>query len=166
MTEFTICSKSEVKKTVKQFSATHLISLLDPNDYVYRPPCIPGTNHLQLNFYDEEESFKSHGPRIWHAEAILSFGSRLPLEARVVVHCHAGICRSTAAGLALWLQHNGLDRLDDAEAWLDSVRGNAIPNSLLGSHFDLILGLNGQLNNLISKISIKNTEKLLLRFNN
>ena len=164
MNEFTICSKSEVNKTVKNFGATHLITLLDPGDSVFRPPSIPGTNHLKLNFFDEEDETKSNPPKLWHGESILGFAKSLH-DARVVVHCHAGICRSTAAGLALWLQENGLDRLDEAKKWLSEVRPNSFPNSLLGKHFDNILGLDGKLIDLIENISQENTEKLLLRFN-
>ncbi len=163
MPEFTVCAKSEVKKTAKRFNATHIISLLDPHDHIFRPPAIDPKNHLTLNFLDEENENISFGPKDWHAKSILDFGTRLPHDARVIVHCHAGICRSTSAALALWLQANGLDRLEEAENWLHSVRPIAIPNSLLTKHFDNELNLNGKLINLVSEISVNNTKRLLIR---
>jgi predicted protein tyrosine phosphatase len=145
MPEFTICGKSEVKKTAKAFNATHLITMLDVGDKVFRPPRIIPSNHLRLNFDDEEDPAKLFAPTIDHAKAILSFGQNLPQNARVVVHCWAGACRSTASGLALWLQANGIHRLDDGVDWLKTNRPRACPNLLLAKHFDDIFGMKGRL---------------------
>ena len=145
MPEFTVCGKSEVKKTAKRFSATHLISTLDQGDRVFRPPRIDAHNHLQLWFEDEEDPAKWGAPTIEHARIILDWSAKLPSDARVVVHCFAGACRSTAVGIALWLQHNGVNRLPEAADWLKADRPRACPNLLLAAHFDQLLGLNGAL---------------------
>lgn len=145
MPEFTVCSKSEVKKTAKRFAATHLVTMLDVGDHIYRPHRIEATNHLRLAFDDEEDASRLHAPTREHAEAILAFGRNLPDDARVVVHCFAGACRSTASALALWLQSNGTDRLDEGSAWLRADRPQACPNLLLARYFDDILGMGGRL---------------------
>jgi predicted protein tyrosine phosphatase len=145
MPEFTVCGKSEVKKTVKRFAATHLVTMLDVGDRVFRPPRIQPGNHLQLNFEDEEDPAKWAAPTREHAEAILAFGQNLPADARVVVHCFAGACRSTASALALWLQANGTDRLEEGSAWLKADRPRACPNLLLARFFDDIFGMDGRL---------------------
>ena len=145
MPEFTVCGKSEVKKTAKRFQATHLITMLDVGDRVFRPPRIPAANHVAIYFDDEEDPTKLHAPTREHAEAILAFGRRLPEDARVVVHCFAGACRSTASALALWLQANGTDKLEEGVAWLKADRPRACPNMLLAKYYDDILGMSGQL---------------------
>lgn len=145
MPEFTVCGKSEVKKTAKRFGATHLITMLDVGDWVFRPPRINPRDHLVLNFEDEEDPAKWAAPTIDHARIILEFGSKLPEDAKVVVHCFAGACRSTASALALWLQANGRDRIDDGVSWLIADRPKACPNMLLAAHFDRLLELDGQL---------------------
>ena len=145
MPEFTVCGKSEVKKTAKRFQATHLITMLDVGDRVFRPPRIPAANHFAIYFDDEEDPTKLHAPTREHAEAILAFGRRLPEDARVVVHCFAGACRSTASALALWLQANGTDKLEEGVAWLKADRPRACPNMLLAKYYDDILGMSGQL---------------------
>lgn len=152
MPEFTVCAKSEVKKTAKRFQATHLISTLDPGDRVFRPPRIQPGNHLQLWFEDEEDPTKSDAPTLAHAQVIWNWSSQLPADARVVVHCWAGQCRSTAVGLAVWLQHNPTHTLQEASAWLKEVRPQACPNLLLAAHFDQLLGLNGELVKLCDSI--------------
>lgn len=145
MPEFTVCGKSEVKKTARRFEATHLITMLDVGDRVYRPHRIEAANHLQLNFEDEEDPGKWAAPTREHAETILGFGRSLPDDSRVVVHCFAGACRSTASALALWLQANGTDRLEEGAAWLKADRPRACPNLLLARYFDDILGMGGTL---------------------
>ena len=152
MPEFTVCAKSEVKKTVKRFEATHLISTLDQGDRVFRPPRIEPCNHLQLWFEDEEDPVKWGAPTAEHAQIIWDWSSQLPSDARVVVHCWAGQCRSTAIGIALWLQSNGKDRLTEACDWLLATRPNACPNLLLARYFDNLLELNGSLVQLCDKI--------------
>lgn len=152
MPEFTVCSKSEVKKTAKRFAATHLLSTLDVGDKIFRPVRIPATNHLLLNFEDEEDPTKWAAPTIEHAKIILEWSSNLPEDARVVVHCFAGACRSTAVALALWLQTNGTAKLAEGAEWLKADRPQACPNLLLAQHFDKLLGLDGQLIEVCDKI--------------
>ena len=152
MPEFTICGKSEVKKTVKRFSATHLLTMLDVGDQVFKPPRILPQNHLKMNFEDEEDPTKWAAPTFEHAFSILQWGTRLPEDARVVVHCFAGACRSTSAGIALWLQANGTHRLPEAGEWLKADRPRACPNLLMAEYFDQILNLNGELVKLCDQI--------------
>jgi predicted protein tyrosine phosphatase len=145
MPEFTICGKSEVKKTTKRWGATHIISTLDQGDRLFRPPRVPVENHLQLWFEDEEDAAKWGAPTLDHAHAILTWSEKLPPDARCLIHCFAGACRSTAIGISLWLQHNGAHRVPEAAEWLKQIRPQACPNLLLAAHFDQLLGLQGEL---------------------
>jgi predicted protein tyrosine phosphatase len=157
--DFTVCAKSKVKKTCKSFSATHLISTLDPGDRVFRPPSIDGKNHLQLWFEDEEDASKWSAPTIDHAQSILDFGSRIPDNSRVVVHCFAGICRSTSVAIALKLFSDKNFPLSSVEEWINSIRPNAVPNLLLAKHFDEILNFSGSLVGVCKQIGDNNTKK-------
>lgn len=147
MPVFTVCSKSQAKRVAKRFEATHLLSLLDPHTSMWKPNSILPQNWLIQFFEDEEDLGGSNPPTMIQAEWILEWGRALPPEARVVVHCHAGVSRSTATALALWLQANGqeLDNpLQDARAWLAEVRPFSCPNMLLASMFDDLLSLKGE----------------------
>ena len=152
MPSFSVCAKSEVKRRVRDFDATHVLSLLDVGDRLFRPSSIPGTNHLQLNFGDEESAKAWDAPTEDHARIIWEWGQRLPSDARVVVHCFAGVSRSTATALALWLQHNGTDQLEAAKQWISVDRPRACPNLLLAQHFDKLLQLDGQFVTLCDEI--------------
>jgi predicted protein tyrosine phosphatase len=101
---------------------------------------------------DEENSTCANAPTLAHAQRVIDFGASLPFDARVVVHCYAGVSRSTATGLALWLQSNGTHRLEEAEAWLLAHRERPCPNMLLAEHFDHLLGMNGEFVRLCDQI--------------
>jgi len=163
--DFIVCAKSQVKKIVKQSGATHLLSTLDPGDRVFRPPRIDAANHLQLWFLDEEDPARWSAPTLEHAKTILEWGLKLPEDARVVVHCFAGACRSTAIAMALWLQHNGTNDLQGAAKWIKEIRSQACPNLLLAQHFDILLGHGGQFVSLCNDVGI-NTINRRWKINN
>jgi predicted protein tyrosine phosphatase len=150
---FTICPKREVHERVRLVGATHLITMLDPDDHIYKPNVIPIENHLFLKFEDCEFPDNPRAPRIEHCQRILDFGAKLPDDAVTVVHCFAGLCRSTVSGLALWLQKNGVADLAGARAWLSADRPEAMPNLLMAKHFDQLLDLNGQFLDLCQRIN-------------
>lgn len=152
MPEFFVCAKNQVHKKVKQLDITHLVTLIDPGAYIFKPNSIPPENWLWLRFEDDEDPCGVSPPNLWHAERILDVGKQFPQDARVLVHCHAGICRSTAAALALWLQANGTDRLEEAIEWLASERPLSCPNMLLASFFDDLLEMNGEFKKACDKI--------------
>lgn len=83
--------------------ASHVLSILDPGHPV---PDAFGTYgehaRLELRFHDIIEATEGEvRPDLAHVEAILAFGRSLHDEpsgrAALLVHCHAGISRSTAA---------------------------------------------------------------------
>jgi len=153
MPEFLVCAKSQVRARVRCIDATHLITLLDPGDSIHKPNRIVPENWLWLRMDDEEHPSRPNAPTLEHARQVLDFGQRLPSDARVVIHCFAGVSRSTATGLALWLQSNGLERFDDAEAWLRSHRERPCPNMLLAAHFDQLLGFDGKFEKFCDKVA-------------
>lgn len=151
MIQIGVCSKEEVKLRALRWRATHLITALDPGQSIHRPRTIEGTNHLRLSFLDSETSRQRDCPTIQHVESILHFGSNLPPDAKVLVHCQAGVSRSPAIALGLWFQRNGHD-VDAAEKWLFEERPNACPNMLLIEYFDIVLELDDKLVTLANKI--------------
>ena len=163
MPTFTVCPKSKVKQTVKKFDATHLVSMLDPGDHIYRPHRINPENWIIQFFEDEEKDDAFNAPTIDNAKTFLDFGSRLPNDAVVVVNCFAGVCRSSEVAMALWLQSNGTSKLNEVGEWIISVVPRACPNLLLAKHFDDIFELDGKFLTLcenIGKDSVKRTFQL------
>jgi predicted protein tyrosine phosphatase len=74
-------------------------------------PALSFTDVLQLEFEDVEEDPDEIGIRPEHADQIVSFLRMCKEQNKnIVVHCHAGICRSSA--VAMVAQKMGFD-LDD-----------------------------------------------------
>jgi predicted protein tyrosine phosphatase len=131
--------------------ASHVLSILDPDHPV---PAAFGSfgehEKLELRFHDIiEETEGQVLPRPEHISAILTLGQDLlaePAERRhLLVHCHAGISRSTAAMVLILAQ-----ALPDqpAEAILRMVHGireKAWPNLRLIELGDAMLGRDGTL---------------------
>lgn len=140
----TVCSKNQVKGRVKAVNATHLVTMLDPGDRIYRPSRILRENHLWLAFEDEEDPAHRFAPTEDHCAKILEFGANLPSNSITVVHCFAGMCRSTAAALALFVQKHGVDSTWAARQWMLQDRPQALPNMLMAQHFDRLLNARGK----------------------
>jgi predicted protein tyrosine phosphatase len=82
-------------------------------------------------------------PSVDHARTIVEWATpRVADDHRILIHCHAGMSRSTASALALCV----ISGMTEDEAWEHAFasrpdpRREFIPNPLLLSHFDKILG--------------------------
>lgn len=84
-----------------------------------------------------------------HMEEILAFGDAMKTADRtdghLLVHCHMGVSRSTAAMVSLMAQAAPATAADDLFARLRAIRPQAWPNSVLIGFADDILGRNGEL---------------------
>ncbi len=144
----TICGVQELDGFAK-VGVSHVLSILDPADpeppvfQRYRPH-----RRTSLRFHDVVVPVDGHLlPVEADVERILEFGRDLsttePLH--LLVHCYAGISRSTAASLILMAQANP-GREADVFATLIEVRPRAWPNSRMVGFADALLGCNGRLN--------------------
>src|SRR5579859_6820749 len=123
--------------------ATKVVSLLDVGTsfpgVVLREP-----HHLILNFDDiEQPTADKLPPSLFHADQILSFGQQLGDTDRLLVHCHVGIARSTAAAIGLCIQ-SGMS-IEQAFDHVERVRNVLWPNDMLIEHIDHKLALGGAL---------------------
>lgn len=140
-----VCGLAELPAYLEG-SVSHVISLIDPRLSFDR---LPGIVHLLLRLHDIDQNLPGHNaPTSVDAEAVLAFVGGLVDRSdgfSLVIHCHAGISRSSAAALAAMLVLD--DRLDPqaALAALALHRPQMWPNALLTGHFDRTLGLEGSL---------------------
>lgn len=140
-----ICGVNELPETLARFS--HIVSITDPDDAPLEFPA--QTTVLRLAFHDVHTTTGLVGrrlserdaglPNVDHAEAILDFGRRLPDNAVVLVHCWAGVSRSTAAAYLLVAQAMPGDE-QGAFDLIKSIRPHAQPNRLLVRYGDRLLG--------------------------
>lgn len=105
----------------------------------------PHPDHLVLRFEDldfHEENLA--GPDVHHVKASIAFG-RLHVKSSLLVHCHAGVSRSTALALAILADRMGDGEEDAAVASLLDIKPDAAPNLDMLSMADRILQRNGNL---------------------
>ena len=135
--------------------ATHTVSLLDPGsekDGYFIIPVAAKNGKLQRYYFhdltpdDNWRDWMTKPPEIATHEQIqkiLDFTAPLVQTDKLLVHCHAGISRSTAVACGVLCQH-GLTPENAAKLVL-SVRKQAYPNKHVLQIFDEILGLGNKL---------------------
>jgi predicted protein tyrosine phosphatase len=133
--------------------ATHTISILDPELYKYPdifelPKARHGAIIRRFYFHDVEKyesvlfEFKQLVSKE-QLEEVLAFTARLQDDDKLLVHCHAGISRSTAVASAILCQH-GLNPVDAVKE-IYQQRPLAIPNMLVVRLMDDLLNLDNEL---------------------
>jgi len=148
----TICGIEELGGHSSR-NVTHLLSILDPA--IPDPPILSAfdaRHRLMLRFHDDVEPAPDVLlPAREHIDAILAFGRALSaadglgVNAHLLVHCHMGVSRSTAAmAMILAQMHPGLDE-DSIFAEILGRRPQAWPNCVMVAHADAALNRGGRL---------------------
>ena len=130
---------------------SHVLSILDPEWPV--PEAFGGFGEhakLELRFHDViEETPGQVAPERDDVEAILAFGRDLQGEpaaaARLLVHCHAGVSRSTASVALLLAQARPSLPAERILQGVLGIRDKAWPNLRILELGDALLGRGGTL---------------------
>jgi predicted protein tyrosine phosphatase len=105
----------------------------------------PHPEHLVMKFEDVDFHEPSVAlPQPEHVSAAIEFGRR-HLDGSILVHCKAGIARSTALALAIIADRRGAGNEKEAVAELLEVRPEAAPNLLILDMADDLLDRGGAL---------------------
>lgn len=148
----TICGLEELGHHSAR-GVSHVLSILDPG---WPEPEAFGAydphHRATLHFHDVIEPGPDLVlPQPEHVEAILDFGRSLGAEAiahekaHLLVHCHMGISRSTAAMTMLMAQSSPEESEERIFSQLLGLRPQAWPNSLMVEFADEQLGRRGRL---------------------
>jgi predicted protein tyrosine phosphatase len=126
----------------------HIISIGAPGD-----PAPAGfelcANGIRLEFHDDTGDI---GPQRWHVEQVIDFGGQIQGEGgRLLVHCEAGISRSSAAALTVFATWLGAGNEQEAVDRTYAAQPHAWPNSQLVEHADALLERNGALIAVVDK---------------
>jgi predicted protein tyrosine phosphatase len=149
--KITICGIDELIDH-SDAKVTHVLSILDPA--TPEPDAFGSYGEhakLELRFHDviEEHVAGYDSPQPHHIEALLEFGRELTKEpageAHLLVHCHMGISRSTAAALLLLAEAMPGRPAREMMAEIAHVRSKAWPNLRMIEIGDRMLGLGGDL---------------------
>lgn len=130
---------------------SHVLSILDPEHPGLEVFGSYGEHErLELRFHDIIEDLPGQSPpRREHVEAILGLGRDLMAEPEAVrhllVHCHMGISRSTAALTMILAQARPDLPAAEALAAIVGIRPKTWPNLRMIEFADAALGRNGEL---------------------
>ena len=141
-----VCSLSRLQETVASTGARHVVSLLGREDNLSRPATILPENHLWLQVHDISAPLEGYvTPETEHVEQLILFVRRWRRDKPLVVHCYAGISRSTAAAFVSVCALNPLSEERSIASALRRASPTATPNLRIVALADRLLGRDGRM---------------------
>lgn len=148
----------------ERFTPDHMVSLQNPGADVseLRPPWVAPENHYISYFYDvviPGDPFAPSREQIRELIDWLSPRCQRGSTAQFLIHCDAGLGRSTAVGYIAWSLFFGPGLEDQAfEAMKHCcLKFQLVPNSVIIDHADEILGRAGALQKPVTEWNRKVT---------
>jgi len=141
-----VCSLARLHDTVTDTGARHIVTLIKDVSLVRRPHSILETNHLLLDMDDISSPIDGYVlPGEEHVTKLVEFVTQWDRTAPLVVHCYAGISRSTAGAFITACALNP-DRDERTIARLiRDASPTAQPNLRLVALADTLLGRKGRM---------------------
>jgi predicted protein tyrosine phosphatase len=148
-----VCSLARLYATVDETGARYIVTLLRLTDRVERPAQIAPDNHLVLSVDDICMPIEGYtAPGNEHVARLIDFVGEWDRAAPIVVHCFAGISRSTAgAFVAACALNPDRDETEIAQAIRRASR-TAQPNARIVSIADRLLARDGRMVRAIEAI--------------
>ena len=141
-----VCGLAEVPAIIAARAPSHMITLLDAASMIETPAGLPPAHHLRLSVNDIAQP--TEGLILPSADLVhqlLAFGRAWDARTPMIVHCWAGISRSSASAFIL-----ACDRNPDTDERLIAMRmrraaKHAYPNRKIIALADDILGRRGRM---------------------
>jgi predicted protein tyrosine phosphatase len=141
-----VCSLADLHPTVKATGASHVLTVMARVDQVQRPPSVAEANHLKVSMDDITEHMDGFvAPNDAHIEQVLGFVRGWDRSAPLVVHCYAGISRSTASAFAAACMLNPHRDEVSIARQIRAASRVASPNRLIVALADKALGREGRM---------------------
>lgn len=141
-----VCSLARLHATVETTGARHVVTLLKDTDRVERPSTISAANHLILGLDDISVPMDGYViPGDEHVTRLIAFARGWDRLKPMVVHCYAGISRSTAGA---YVAACALNPLRDEWVIAQELRRastTATPNARIVALADRLLGRDGRM---------------------
>ena len=140
-----VCGLTALPLLTQVVKPTHMVSLLGDDPFPDTPESVVPDGHLKIMMHDISEPQPGFvAPERPHMESLLAFAQGWQKAGPLVIHCYAGVSRSTAAALIVLCCYNqGRER--DAAMLLRQLAPHAYPNQRMIKLADDLLGLGGRL---------------------
>ena len=150
-----ICSLARLNDTVSACRARHVVTLVRDESRLFRPPGVDPDNHLWLQMDDIADPIDGLiAPSEEHVQRLVDFVTRWDRAEPLVVHCFAGISRSTAAAFIAACAL--APERDEAEiaVRIRNASPTASPNPRLVALGDAYLGRHGRMVRAVKQIGL------------
>jgi predicted protein tyrosine phosphatase len=137
---------SSVEQAIRRYRPSHMVTLLSPEHMIETPEGVATDLHLRLGMNDvADTAFAEAPPAEHHIETLIAFGRSWNAEAPMLVHCWAGVSRSTAAAYIVLCDRSGAGSETEIAKALRYRAPHASPNRLMVEIADRALGREGRM---------------------
>lgn len=163
--QLVVCSLAAVPEISAATKATALVSVLNEQLIPETPPTIAPDRHFKLGIDDIETPYDGlKHAELTHIDELCQFAQewhsthasteRISNDQpdTIVVHCYAGISRSTAAAFVMLCALNPSANELTIAKYLRNQSNTALPNRLIVDLGDEVLGRNGRMTKAIRSI--------------
>ncbi len=141
-----VCSLAALAETVKTTGASHVLTIMANVDQVRRPASVLAAHHLKVQVDDITEPTDGFvAPSDLHVDQVLGFVRGWDRRAPLVIHCYAGISRSTASAFAAVCALNPQRDERSIARQIRAASPIAAPNRLIVDLADKMLGRDGRM---------------------
>ena len=141
-----VCSLARLHATVEQTGARRIVTLMRDVEMVRRPPGIEHADHLLLRLDDISEPIDGYTvPGEEHIAELLTFVRSWDRAAPLVIHCYAGVSRSTAGAFVSACALNPRRAETEIARDIRRLSPTATPNIRIVKLADRMLGRGGRM---------------------
>jgi predicted protein tyrosine phosphatase len=130
---------------------THVVSIWDKSFYDdldcrEKVKAVAPNAEILFSFFDDvDDPTLPDAPTLRQIKRILDFTEQIPAKARVLVHCRAGVSRSTATAYAILCQHSPPGSEIENLLHVETLRDLVMPNRLIIRLADNLLKREGKM---------------------
>jgi len=145
MSAVLISPYSAIESTIRRYRPSHLVSLMvEPQ--VQTPEAIRPECHLRLSIHDVTQAGDGVTcPEHSHISSFVDFARTWDRSSPILIHCWAGISRSTAAAYILLCDLNSSANEHRLAQTLRFYAPHAEPNPLMIRYADVLLSRRGRM---------------------
>ena len=146
MPKILVTPLAEIEKVIGLDRPSHLLSLLGPDYMIEAHPRFPQGRHLRVSIHDIAEALEGQiAPARIHVDQVLKFADSWDRTSPMLIHCWAGISRSTASMFMILCKLNpDVDELSILQR-MRRLAPHIQPNRLLVTFADERLGRDGRM---------------------
>lgn len=141
-----VCSLARIDETAHSVGARSMVTLINAGTPVARPACIAPDRHLFIGMSDIAQPLPGLVlPGVAHVETLLAFVRAWDRRDPLLIHCWAGVSRSTAAAFVTACALNPERREDEIASAIRASSPTATPNPRFVAIADERLGRGGRM---------------------